>query len=664
MSDHYMDIDISSEEEDRLLTGAEECDTIIAERIEYLSETTKVSEINVSKCGENVDSGPESYDDSEPMSEADDEVVTGFEGETTEGPLDLSLKTTKYVITEPQSYVDSEPMSEADDGVETGFEGKTTGRPVEALLLKTTECVITITDSEEETSSQETNSQETGSQHKSIDGMKTGPLKKKTKTKAKRDNKYVAHKLKVLNYLRTHLNPDGTINITKTAEYFQMPRTTLIGWIRNEATYRAAADNPNIKIRTTKLIKKKSQGYYPEVDRSVMERFKKDRALGLPVTLNELTGWATDAFEELRAKRTKMRSDSFKGTTGWLRRFLKRNRLSSRVATSVGQKVPENAKELAEDFLDRVQQFRDQDLTGESKILNMDEMPVYFDSPCLRTYEKKGNNTISMKTTGHHTTRFTLMLCAYNDGRKLRPAIIFRNLKKVPNVRFPTGIDVYVTDKGSVTTEIMNKWKDDVFAKRTDGIFLNRHSKRPVNAPYRTLLTMDSATPHINSDFRKSMAEKYDTKVLIIPGGLTPLIQPMDVSINKAIKASIKKSWAKWMKEKHSPEEFTKSGKLRRAGYALVAQWCYDAWRNLETDTIKKAFIKCGLGPVKDEGQLNSKLVAVMLPPEEEPVADNGEEDRSETEVPNEEEPNDGFFTDEESDCGEEFQIYDYESDD
>ena len=54
---------------------------------------------------------------------------------------------------------------------------------------------------------------------------------------------------------------------------------------------------------------------------------------------------------------------------------------------------------------------------------------------------------------------------------------------------------------------------------------------------------MDAATPHRNPDFKQCMGSSYDTRVIIIPGGLTPLVQPADVCWNKSIKAKIKKYW-------------------------------------------------------------------------------------------------------------------------
>ena len=108
--------------------------------------------------------------------------------------------------------------------------------------------------------------------------------------------------LEVLNHLRTHLKLDGTPDIIATAKYFKMAKSTLQGWVHNRNTYEAAADNPNIQIRKTRLLKKKNNGYYPEVDLLVKEWFKKHRALGLSVTKNDLMDWATDAFNPQRKR--------------------------------------------------------------------------------------------------------------------------------------------------------------------------------------------------------------------------------------------------------------------------------------------------------------------------------------------------------------------------
>jgi hypothetical protein len=244
----------------------------------------------------------------------------------------------------------------------------------------------------------------------------------------------------------------------------------------------------------------------------------------------------------------------------------------------------------------------------------MDEMPMYFDSPTNRTFDQTGAETIKIKTSNSEKLRFTLILCAYNDGSKCLPAIIFKGLKKVPKCKFPKGIVIMVSESGSINTEILNEWRDKVYGQRPYNLFLNIHSKRKNGPKYRSLLTFDSATPHRNSEFKNVMAKNYDTKVEIIPAGMTPLIQPADVSWNKSVKTSVKNQWREWIRGKTpgTPENYTKSGYLKRPSYDTVALWCLNAWNELSKAQIIDSFWQCGLGAKRDDTLLNSKLLDII----------------------------------------------------
>ena len=67
----------------------------------------------------------------------------------------------------------------------------------------------------------------------------------------------------------------------------------------------------------------------------------------------------------------------------------------------VGQKIPENAKELAEDYLQVVKPM----VSEASVIGNMNETPMWFDCPGDATVDFKGVKTILSKTTGNEKLR-------------------------------------------------------------------------------------------------------------------------------------------------------------------------------------------------------------------------------------------------------------------
>ena len=132
------------------------------------------------------------------------------------------------------------------------------------------------------------------------------------------------------------------------------------------------------------------------------------------------------------------------------RRMCCRNNLVHRRVTSVGQKVPDNAVEIAERFLDDMKNI------GEfANIANIDETPCYFDIPRPSTIDKKGVQIVKVKTTGAERLRFTVALTAgvkktENEftSFQLPPLLIFKSLMKAPPGIYPRGMAVLGPKRG------------------------------------------------------------------------------------------------------------------------------------------------------------------------------------------------------------------------
>ena len=89
---------------------------------------------------------------------------------------------------------------------------------------------------------------------------------------------------------------------------------------------------------------------------------------------------------------------------------MKRNNLVVRTRTTVGQKLPENWKDIKINFLNYVKQERILNNVNTDELFNMDEMSLSIDIPNTRTVASRGEKTIAISTTGHEKTNFTVQM--------------------------------------------------------------------------------------------------------------------------------------------------------------------------------------------------------------------------------------------------------------
>src|SRR3989337_2707201 len=90
-------------------------------------------------------------------------------------------------------------------------------------------------------------------------------------------------------------------------------------------------------------------------------------------------------------------------------------------------------------------------------IANMDETLVTFDLSSNNTINETGARSISIRTTGHKKTNFTVVLSCMADGTKLPPLIIFK-LKKISRGNFLPEVVVRVNQTGWMNEQKMMYW--------------------------------------------------------------------------------------------------------------------------------------------------------------------------------------------------------------
>jgi hypothetical protein len=91
--------------------------------------------------------------------------------------------------------------------------------------------------------------------------------------------------------------------------------------------------------------------------------------------------------------------------------------------------------------------------------------------------------------------------------------------------------------------------------------WINRVShKRPGALLNNRMLILDSFRGHTTEEVKKILKSR-NTDQVTIPEGLTSMLQPLHVCINRPFKAALKEQYTRWMATRE--HEFTPTGKIK-----------------------------------------------------------------------------------------------------
>lgn len=184
------------------------------------------------------------------------------------------------------------------------------------------------------------------------------------------------------------------------------------------------------QCKKTKKAFRGNKSRWPELENTLEDWVNTQRADGRGVSTVQI---------RLKAKTsaTEKKIPNFKGGPSWCLRFMKRKGLSVRTRTTLCQQLPPDYEEQVANFHKFIQKKIEENSIGPDDIKNMDEVPLTFDLPLTRTVNKKGEASVTLKTTGHERTNFTCVLGCTESGLKLPPMVIFKRitLPKFQNFR-------------------------------------------------------------------------------------------------------------------------------------------------------------------------------------------------------------------------------------
>lgn len=380
----------------------------------------------------------------------------------------------------------------------------------------------------------------------------------------KRNHYTAAEKLKILNFAKN-------TTFHRAAAKYGVDRKSLRQWSKKE--------NQLMEMPKNKCAMRKSEVHWPKMEEHIINLVAKMRKDGYVVTRNfirdEAIKWSFNNREM---------SVNFKASINWVSRFMKRHNLVLRLKTKIAQKLPADLETKLIDFQQYIIQKRTEYDFPLASIGNMDETPVQFDMIGNNTVDVKGAKTITVRSTGHEKSHFTAVLSCLANGVKLKPMVIFKR-KTMPKEKFPIGVLVHVQEKGWMDEAGVNLWVREIW------------DKRPAAFNKRSLLVWDSFRGHL-CDSVKNNLKAGRTETAVIPGGMTSICQPLDVSLNRPFKKNMRELWNDWMI--HGEKTFTNSGNLKAPSLSMLCEFVIKAWDKVKTESVIKSFKKTSISNALD----------------------------------------------------------------
>ncbi|KAH9142953.1 hypothetical protein AeRB84_013012 [Aphanomyces euteiches] len=346
-------------------------------------------------------------------------------------------------------------------------------------------------------------------------------------------------------------------NNLKAPKKHRVSRSSIQEWRKQEESLRKLfATNPSAKRLSGGGRKLTSE----DLEEILFERVLYERFLHHRVTRTMITAWGVELCEELEV--------TLLCSSGWLARFLERHNFVQRKATRKPIHTEDEIIRRAVAFYANVRRIIEEFNVPPEHIYNFDESAVFFDHTNNSTIDLCGARDVPLKTFGLEKSRITAVFCANAVGMKKKPFLLVK-----PNA---CNHSKTVESNGIAVCPVENAWMNsDVFVHYLEFNF--RYHQRPL------LLVFDSARSHIS---KKVKAYLHQENILyaVIPGGLTPYLQPADYSWFKALKSHLIKEIDTW--KVNGPFELTHGNRVKPPSHCVYSSWIKRSWEKVTAESI------------------------------------------------------------------------------
>jgi transposase-like protein len=320
--------------------------------------------------------------------------------------------------------------------------------------------------------------------------------------------------------------------ITSAAKLFNLSHSLVSRWAKNVPKFEAC------KPQCRKIGSGRTPAHL-QLETQLHSTLVKERQEGRPVSMVSLKSRMLALVANSPASPQLNPLLPFKASWSWASGFMRRFNWSLRAFTTK-VKAANTSKEC--DIAAKVDNFKQHLLELQQKngysdefIINMDETPVWFETPPTKTLHKRGDKQVPLISSVQDKHRVTVTLAVTKSGRMLPPSIIEKSscklAKSTPQdtLRDVMGIKVWKQKSNTMTADLMVSW-------------IQNYLKPLFPEECKKLVILDSFSGHI-AQRTKDEFHKNGFDIAVIPGGCTKYLQPLDLTVNRSFKSTLKHEW-------------------------------------------------------------------------------------------------------------------------
>ena len=229
-------------------------------------------------------------------------------------------------------------------------------------------------------------------------------------------------------------------------------------------------------------------------------------------------------------------------TKGWAKYLLNRMGYVKRKATSKAKVTVANFDELKEDYLLEIKHVVEMDEIPPELIVNFDQTGLNFIPVSEWTMEAEGAKRV--KVTGKDDKRqLTAVLGGSLVGDFLPPQLIYegKTPRCLPRFEFPEKWHITYSSNHWSNESTMKEYIQHVLLPYID----EKRKNLKLANDYPALVTYDNFKGQCTPDIL-TLLDVKNINVVLIPPNCTDRLQPLDLSVNNAVKDQLRSQFQAW----------------------------------------------------------------------------------------------------------------------